>query len=242
MTTFNKHYRALDHVIVAMAAMQKGKPVLAAKYMQTALACSDYTATIAALDQANDVLNKKPTLAQALSVVAAAAKKGKKPAKKPAKKKVKADADEGFEMVEDDLLDDDVEAAEGEDGDGEDLDLDSLSLDDDDDEALAGEDDLDLDGMDDGDDVLEMPEATADSLGTDDDPTDSGADVTDNGEPSTDTDRVANPGETARARRVAAQASRRVLANIQALERLDSQVAAKVSATAKTTAKKPAAK
>ncbi len=237
MTTFNKHYRALDHVIVAMAAMQKGKPILAAKYMQNALGCSDYLATIAVLDEANDVLNKKPTLAQALSVVAAAAKKGKK---KPAKKKVKADADEGFEMVEEDLLDNDVETAEDE-GDGDDLDLNSLSLDDED-EELAGEDDLDLDGMDDGDDVLEMPEATADSLGTDEDPTGSGADVTDNGEPSTDTDRVANPGETARARRIAAQASRRVLANIQALERLDSQVAAKVSATAKTPAKKPAAK
>lgn len=192
---FGKYYRALDHVIVAMNSMGAGKPVLAAKHLQQAMRCKDFEQVIALLDEANDVKaasQAKPTLAQALTIVAAKAKPKKKAgsgSKKPFggkqappfKKKAKAstlvisevDLDGDDDLTEDDLLLDDDEVAEATDvvveddgSDGEDLDLDSLSLDDDAEEMAEFDlDDSDLDG---DEDVLEMPEATsAEALGTD---------------------------------------------------------------------------
>ncbi len=195
----DKYYRALDHVIVAMNSMSAGKPVLAAKHLQQAMKCKDFEQVIAVLDEANDVKaavppKAKPTLAQALTIVAAKAKPKKKAGAKkpfggkqapPFKKKAKAgalvisevDLDSEDGLTEDDLLMDDDEGEVADSMDGtlvddtgdEDLDLDSLSLDDDAEEMadfdLDGDGDLDLDGS---EDVLEMPEATsAEALGTD---------------------------------------------------------------------------
>jgi hypothetical protein len=186
----DKHYRALDHVIVAMASLSGGKPVLAAKHFQQAMTCEDFEQTLAMLDNANEV-KAKPTLAQALTIVAAKAKPKKKSAKKPFggkqappfKKKAKAntltiaevdlDDDSDGGLTEDDLLLEDDEMADVTDvapdtdsmmDDDGDIDLDSLSLDDS--EEMA---DFDLDDdSDESDDVMEMPEATsAETLGTD---------------------------------------------------------------------------
>jgi hypothetical protein len=183
---FGKYYRALDHVIVAMNSMGAGKPVLAAKHLQQAMKCKDFEQVIAVLDEANDVkaaVQSKPTLAQALTIVAAKAKPKKKAGAKkpfggkqapPFKKKAKAntlvisevDLDGEDGLTEDDLLLDDDEVAdvtdvvvEDDGSDGEDLDLDSLSLDDDVEEMA----DFDLDDtvLDESDDVMEMPEATS---------------------------------------------------------------------------------
>jgi hypothetical protein len=250
---FKKHYLALDHVIVAMAAFKQGKPVLAAASMEKALKCKDYAETIAALDDANEV-KAKPTLAQALTIVAAKGSKKKKPpfgGKKapPFKKKAKAgleDGDDagGEELMEDDLLGDEETAeGEGDMGEGEDLDLDALELDDTD-EELGGEDDLDLESLDGNDDVLEMPEATsAGGLGTQEDPTSGGEapDAEDHGEPPTDTTKTATPSpEAAKAkakasmsRQDAVKASKRILANVHILEQQAAAAKTAVKAKAK---------
>jgi hypothetical protein len=266
MAGLTAYSRALDFVIVAMAKLSEGKPVTAAKLMQKATTCKDYEKTIAALDE----MNSKPTLEQALSVVAKAAAKKAKDKKK--KKKAKASANlankgvltiaevevDDLGLSEEDLLDSgDSDVLPEIESDGDDMDLDDLSLDDEDSEDLEladGDEDLDMDTDEillDDDTVLDSDDAisaeaedseseddededseddtevdddeeTAEALGTDA-PIKPGKDgapaVSDTGERS---DKVSKDGppkvnEAARAKRM--------LANIQILERQASAIA-----------------
>lgn len=255
----DKYYRALDHVIVAMNSMVEGKPVLAAKHMQQAMKCKDFEQVLAVLDEANDVkASAKPTLAQALTIVAAKAKPKKKAGAKkpfggkqapPFKKKTKAGTleisevdldDDGDGLAEDDLLLNDDEVADAGDAaaedavDDADLDLDSLSLDDSDEEMADL--DLDDDGMDDSDDVMEMPEATsAEALGTDaeikpgKDGTPPAQDVSETDtQPKSGVDAESQIAKTGKKAQTAA--AKRLLSNLHVLERQ--------SATAQTKVKK----
>ncbi len=251
----DKHYRALDHVIVALASMDSGKPVLAAKHFQKAMKCEDFAQTIAMLDNANEI-PAKPTLAQALTIVAAKAKPKKKSDKKPAKakKKVKADAltiaevdleDPNGGLTEDDLLLEDDEMADVSEDvltddtavDDSDIDLDALSLDDDDDsEEMA---DLGLDD-DDSEDVMEMPEATsAEALGTDEDikpgkdGTPPAQDVSEiDTQPKSGIDAESQIAKKAQAKadktKAATAAAKRLLSNLHVIERQSAAAQAKV--------------
>ncbi len=250
----DKHYRALDHVIVALASMNSGKPVLAAKHLQKAMKCKDFDQTIAMLDNANEI-PAKPTLAQALTIVAARAKPKKKADKKPAKakKKVKADAltiaevdleDPNGGLTEDDLLLDDDEMADVSEDipaddtavDDSDIDLDALSLDDDDSEEMA---DRDFDDEDSGD-VLEMPEATsAEALGTDEDikpgkdGTPPAQDVSEiDTQPKSGIDAESQIAKKAQAKadktKAATAAAKRLLSNLHVIERQSAAAQAKV--------------
>jgi hypothetical protein len=251
---FGKYYRALDHVIVAMNSMGAGKPVLAAKHLQQAMQCKDFEQVIALLDEANDVkAPAKPTLAQALTIVAAKAKPKKKAGSKkpfggkqapPFKKKTKAntleisevDLDGEDGLTEDDLLldDDAVDTADVgvDDGSGdEDLDLDSLSLDDDAEEMA----DFDLD------DVMEMPEATsAEAVGTDAE-IKPGKDGTPPAQDVSETDTQPKSGVDAESqiaktkgqlasKKATTAAARRLLSNLSVLERQSAIAQAKVQA------------
>lgn len=250
----DKYYRALDHVIVAMNSMVEGKPVLAAKHMQQAMKCNDFQQVLAVLDEANDVkttAKAKPTLAQALTIVAAKAKPKKKASSKkpfggkqapPFKKKTKAgaleisevDLDESDDgLAEDDLLpDDEVAAGDAVSDDAvsdEDLDLDSLSLDDSDEEMA----DFDLDA-DDSDDVMEMPEATsAEALGTDDE-IKPGKDGTPSAQDVSETDTQPKSGVDAESqiakagKKTQTAAAKRLLSNLHVLERQSATAQAKV--------------
>lgn len=255
---FKKYYPAIDYMIVAMAAVGKGKHELAAKAMEKARRSPDFEAAIAVLDKANErrpttasVAKKAPSLAEAMRTLAARAKVKPK-AKKKMAKKTKADAEtlNDGELTEDDLLGDDVEAAD--EGEDEGLDLDGLELDEDEDEgdgeeADADEMDLDLETLDGADDdVVEMPEATASEVLTDNstgsqDPVAPGSEgapeTTDKGEPPTDVTTTMIKAEArikAQKQRQDAQTAttraaeaRRMLANLAFLEQQSTEIAAK---------------
>lgn len=250
----NQYYRALDHMIVAMNSMREGKPVLAASHMQQAMRCQDFDQVLAVLDDANDVkttAKAKPTLAQALTIVAAKAKPKKKAGSKkpfggkqapPFKKKTKAgtleisevDLEEDDGLLEDDLLLEDDEVAAGDavsdDAvDDEDLDLDALSLDDSDEEMA----DLDFDA-DESEDVMEMPEATsAEALGTDAD-IKPGKDGTPPAQDVSETDTQPKSGVDAESqiakagKKAHTAAAKRLLSNLHVLERQSATAQAKV--------------